>query len=191
VASTSNQPSNIPAGTPDDGGQLGLLLDAAKDMLGEEIRRSDRLETRARHMSTACGALFAVVMATTAGILNALLNAQNGNLDDWVIPVLGGAALASIVALGFALAWTLRVQTLRETAVLDPETFDDYIEFAEQGNVAVAKNLIGGYAQFLRSRREKNDERARDLKLTTWACGVSAVASLGQLFALFVALLSR
>jgi hypothetical protein len=160
-------------------------------MLAEEFRRTERLEIKSRHLFTACGALFAVVMATTAGVLNALLDAEQGNLAAWVLPVLGGAALASTVALGFALAWTLQVQTLHKTDALDADTIDQYVPYAEKGNVAGAKNLITTYAQLLRARRKNNAQRARDLKVATVFCGVAATASLLQLLAVFVALISK
>ena len=88
-------------------------------MLGEEVRRTERLETKSRHMFSATGALFAVVMAVTAGVLNALLD--QSAVEGWVYPVLGGAALVSTLALGMALAWTLQVQTLHTTDALDPK----------------------------------------------------------------------
>src|SRR4051794_32060816 len=104
MSSASNQPSNLPAGNPAAGDtQLGVLLDAAQDMLAEEIRRTDRLESRARHMSTTIGALFAVGMATTAAVLNALLpsdTSKGTGLADWVIPTVGGLALTSAVCTG-------------------------------------------------------------------------------------------
>jgi len=189
MASTSDKPSPIPSGGPDDGRQVGLLLDAAKDMLDEEFRRSDRVETKSRHAFAAAGALFAVVMATTAGVLNALLD--QSKVHGWVYPVLGGAALASIVALGVALIWTLKVQKLRKTDALEVTTIEDYIDWAERGNPAVAKKLIQIYARLLDSRRESNGQRAEDLKAATKACVFAAGASLVQLAAVFVALIAK
>jgi hypothetical protein len=192
VTSPSNNPSDIPSTTPEAGGtQLGLLLDAAKDMLAEEIRRTDRLETRSRHLITACGALFAVVIAATVGLLSALLDAKNGEIDGWVIPTLGGFTIASVVSLGAAFAWTQTVQKLRETNALDPKTIDDYIVWAEKGHVAVAKNLITTYASLLRSRRGENDERAQDLKRAADACRVAAAASVCLLAAVIVAVFTQ
>jgi hypothetical protein len=72
-----------------------------------------------------------------------------------------------------------------------PAAIEDYVPYAEKGNVAVAKNLITSYAKLLRSRRAKNDERAKDLGCATVACGFAVVASLGQLAAVFVALISQ
>jgi hypothetical protein len=191
VTRPSNEPSSLPSRGPGDAGQLGLLLDAAKDMLGEEIRRTDRLETRSRHMITACGALFAVAMATTAGILNALLNAENGDLAGWVVPVVGGTAIVSLLGLLVAIGFTWQVQRLRGTNALPADTIDAYITWAEKGHVAVAKNLITSYADALRTRRTKNDDRAHGLKWATWACAFSAAASVSQLGAAIVALLLR
>ena len=42
--------------------QLGLLLEAAKNMVDEEFHRTERLENKSRNAFSACGALFAVVM---------------------------------------------------------------------------------------------------------------------------------
>jgi hypothetical protein len=46
MARTSHNPADIPSGSPDEGRQLGLLLEAAKNMLDEEFRRSERLARR-------------------------------------------------------------------------------------------------------------------------------------------------
>jgi hypothetical protein len=192
MSTISNQPSNIPAGAPDDGTQLGLLLNAAQDMLAEESRRTDRLESRARHMSTVCGALFAVVTATTVGVLNALLTATDNKLAGWVVPVVGGLAIVSGVFTAITVAWALGVQRLRNTAALDPDSFDAYVPYAEKGNVAVAKRLITAYTELLRSRRNTNNARADDLDHSaTPACVIAVVASVAQFAAVFVALLSN
>jgi len=190
VANPSQQPANIPSGSPDQGRQLGLLLEAAKNMVDEEFRRTERLENKARTAFSSAGALFAVVMATTAGILNALLN--HGKVAAGVYVVLGGAALLSIVALAFAFIWTLKVQDLIPTDALNPDDLDKtYLSFAEQGNVGVGKRLIEAYAQILRDRRKNNETRAENLKCTTTLCTVAALSSLVQLAAVFVALITR
>ncbi len=158
-------------------------------MVDEEFRRSERLDAKSRNQFTAVGALFAIVMATTVGVLNALLDDKS--VDGWVFPVLGGCALASIMALGMALAWSLETWRVRESDALDPETLEQYVSHAERGNVAVAKNLIKANAQILRDRRSRNVARVADLKRATVACGITALASLVQLAAVFVALIVR
>lgn len=169
--------------------QLGMLLETARSMADEEFRRSERLDTKSRNQFTATGALFAVVMATTAGVLNALIDADK--VDRWVYPLLGGCALATIVALGLALAWSLETWRLRVTDTLDPDTIETYIPYAERANRAVAINLIQAYAHILRERQAQNKDRAHVLKRATVACGLAAVTSLVQLGAVFVALMSK
>jgi hypothetical protein len=93
---------------------------------------------------------------------------DESDVHGWVYPVLGGAALASIIALGFALIRTLEVQKLRKTDALDPTTIKDYVDWAERGHPAVAKNLIQTYARLLDSRRKSNRERSEALKAATW-----------------------
>ncbi|MEJ7787881.1 MAG: hypothetical protein WKF96_24025 [Solirubrobacteraceae bacterium] len=180
---------DLPAGAPDEGKQLSLLLDTARHMADEEFRRSERLDLKSRNQFTAVGALFAIVMATTAGVLNALL--KETSVDRWVYPVLGGCALASIVALGLALTWSVETWRLRKSDALDPDTLEQYVSHAERGNVAVAKNLVAAYAQILRDRRTQNSKRVDDLKRATVACGIAAFASLAQLAAVFVALIEK
>lgn len=158
----------LPAGSADDGRQLGILLGVARSLVDEEFRRSERLDTKARGQFTAVGGLFAVVMAVTAGVLNALLAQQS--IEPWTYPVLGGSALASIVALSAALLWSTEAWRLRKSDALDPETLDEYISYAERGNLAVTKQLIKAYAQILRDRRSQNAERASDLKAAAVAC---------------------
>jgi hypothetical protein len=155
-------------------------------MLGEEFRRSEFLETKSRHLATACGALFAVTMATTAGVLNALFD--RGEVHSWPY-VIGGLALVSLLALIVALIWTQQVQKLHETDALEPKTIKQYIAYAEKGNVGVAKHLITSYADFLQSRRDANEERVTDLKRAAVACTFSAIASVSQLGAAFLAVI--
>jgi hypothetical protein len=129
-------------------------------------------------------------MATTAGILNALLG--HSKVAALVYVVLGAAALVSIISLFFAFIWSLKVQKLIPTDALDPDDLDKtYLGFAERGNVGVGKRLIEAYAQFLRDRRENNATRAQDLKVAVRLCSVSAASSLVQLAAVFVALITR
>jgi len=174
---------------PDEGKQLGLLLETARSLVDEEFRRSERLETKSRSLFTSTGALFAVVMATTAGVLNALIDAQQ--VDGWVYPVLGGFALISIVALIVAFAWVLEMWRLRESHALKADTIEQYISYAERGNIGVAKNLIKAYAKALGDRRLQNEAVAEDLINATRACAIAALASLLQLGAVFVALMSK
>lgn len=186
---TPTKTAELPAGSPDDGRQLGLLLDVARSLVDEEFRRSERLDTKSRNQFTAVGGLFAVVMAVTAGVLNALLSQKS--VEAWVYPVLGGCALASTLALALALVWSAESWRLRKSDALDPGTIEEYVSFAERGNVAVTKQLIKAYAQILRDRRSQNSERAKDVKLATVACVVAGLASLLQLAAVFVALLDK
>jgi len=184
-----NQTSRLSTGDADEGQQLSVLLDTARSMVDEEVRRGERLDAKSRNQFTAVGALFAVVMATTAGVLNALIDQDK--VDAWVYPVLGGCALASILALLAALIWSLEAWRLRESPALDETTIMKYVPFAESGNLAVTKNLIKAYAHMLQGRREGNTERASDLENATRACLFAASASLVQLGAVFVALMSK
>ena len=142
---TPDETDELPSGAPDDvSGQLGALLETARALADDEFRRSERLDTKSRNQFTATGALFAVVMATTAGVLNALIDEDK--VDGWVYPLLGGCALATIVALILALLWSLETWRLRVTYALDPDTVESYIPYAERGNRAVVIKLIGAYA---------------------------------------------
>jgi hypothetical protein len=184
-----NNTSQLSPGAPDEGRQLGLLLDTARSLIDEEFRRSERLDAKSRNQFTTVGALFAVVMATTAGVLNALLDQDK--VHGWVYPVLGTCALASIGALFAALIWSIEAWRLRESDALDPDTIEEYISHAEHGNLAVAKNLVQAQAQILRDRRAQNAQRARGLESATRACLIAAGASLAQLAAVFVALIAK
>ena len=188
MAETKNA-RDLPAGAPDEGKQLALLLETARHMVDEEFRRSDRLDGKSRNQFTVVGALFAVVMATTAGVLNALLDEKG--VAEWVYPLLAGCALLTIIALAMAFMWSLETWRVRPNDALDPETLEQYVSHAERGNIAVAKHLIGAYAQILRDRRRLNKERVADLKRATVACGVAALAALVQLAAVFVALVQK
>lgn len=184
-----NNTSQLSPGSPDEGRQLGVLLDTARTLIDEEFRRSERLDSKSRNQFTAVGGLFALVMATTAGVLNALLDQDT--VADWVYPTLGSCALVSIVALLIALIGSLGAWRLRESDALDADTIEEYIPYAEDGNLAVAKNLVQAQAQILRNRRAQNADRAKGLEHATWACLISAVASLAQLAAVFAALIAK
>jgi hypothetical protein len=158
-------------------------------MADEEFRRSERLDAKGRHQLTSAGALFAVAMAVTAGVLNALLD-QN-SVDGWVYPALGGTALVSILALMSAFAWSQEVGKTKPTDALDPATLDEYVAFAERGVQAVGKNLVKTYAQILRDRRRNNAARVDALKKLTIACAFAYLASLAQLAAVFIALIAK
>lgn len=184
-----NNTSRLSPGAPDEGRQLGLLLNTAQSLIEEEFRRSERLDAKSRNQFTAVGGLFALVMVATVGVLNALLDQDKVN--GWVYPVLGTCALASIIALFAALIWSLGAWRLRESDALDPDTIEEYVPHAEHGNLAVAKNLIQAQAQILRNRRAQNAARAEALERATRACLLSAAASLAELAAVFAALIAK
>jgi hypothetical protein len=182
--------TNLPAGAADEGNQLGLLLDSAREMVDEEFRRAERLEGKSRNQFTAVGGLFAVVMATTAGVLN-LLPLNNQKVQGWVYPTVGGCAAFATLAMGIALALSLRAWKTSESDALDAQTIRDYVPYAERGNVAVAKRLIEAYAAILDDRRAQNKTRVGDLKCATKASVVAAIAVLVQLVAVFAAIIVK
>jgi hypothetical protein len=187
MAEDTNRPARIQGGSPDDGRQLGLLLVSSREELNQELRRTERLENKARNALTSAGALFAVVMATTAGILNVIL--QHKTLPWWVYLALGLCAVASIVALGFAVWRTSKADELKLTGVLSVDSLKDYVGWAEDGHPAIAKKLIEANIGTLDRRRTRNDERAKHVQCARTACLVAAGASLLQLFGVFVALM--
>lgn len=187
MASTSPTPS--PSGNPESGKQLEFLLGFAQNMLDEEYRRTERMENRARQTFGATGALFAVVMATTAGILNAL--SRYSSVHHWVYWLTGIPAAVSVVALFFALMATREVDRTRTNDLLDPQTIEQYIGPAQNGHPAVGATLANVYAHQLRVVRDNNDGRAEDLKSARWWCGFAALASLIQLAAIFAAVIAR
>jgi len=186
---SSNDPSSIAAGTPDEGRQLGLLLESVRGMADEEFQRSERFDTKSRNQLTAAGSLFTVAMAATAGVLNALLP-RGDTVQGWVYPSLVATALVSIVSLGVAVWWTWKVWYLYKQDALDPKTIEQYVPHAEGGNAQVARKLIEAHATILRDRRTNNGKRATALKSGSWWCLIGAVAGLVQLAVVFVALLT-
>jgi hypothetical protein len=200
-------PTPLPAIRNDEGKQLAVLLETARALVAEEFQRSERLDAKARHQLTVVGALFAVVMATTAGVLNALLSVGAGShrgvlgvlLDGsvtatvapWVYPTLGAFALASIVCLLFALLASARVWRTREQDALDPATIKEYVAYAERANLGVSKRLIEAYADILADRREKNKQRKDHLRTASFLAVLAGVASLALLAAVFIALITQ
>ncbi len=200
-------PTPIPGARNDEGKQLAVLLETARGLVAEEFQRSERLDAKARHQLTVVGALFAVVMATTAGVLNALLSVGTGSnrgvlavllegpstaaVAPWVYPTLGAFALASIVFLLFALLASARVWRTREMDALDPATIKEYVAYAERANLGVSKRLIDAYADILADRREKNNQRKDHLKTASVLVVIAGVASLAQLAAVFIALITQ
>jgi hypothetical protein len=187
MANTSPTPS--PSDSSDPGKQLELLVGLAQNMVDEEYRRTERLENRGRQTFAATGVLFAVVMATTAGILNALT--KDSHVHHWVYILLGVTAAWSTLALCVALYATLEVDRTRKQDALDPKTIEQYIGPAQKGNPAVGATVANIYARQLRLRRDSNNARAADLKCARWWCGFAALATLCQLGAIFAAVIAR
>lgn len=182
--------SDLPSRGSDEGTQLAVLLDTARELVSQEIDRGDRIDGRSRNQFAAVGALFAVVMATTAAILN-LLVANNHQPRAWVYPVVGGLALLSTVTLGVALLVSVQAWRTRRIDALDAKTLRDYVPFAEKGNVGVAKKLIEAYAGILDDRRGKNETRHDAFRRATVWCVGAGVAAFLQLCAVFAAIISQ
>lgn len=197
----------LPATQDDEGKQLAILLDTARALVTEEFQRSERIDAKARHQLTVVGALFAVVMATTAGVLNALVRepqterpellgllfarSARASVEAWVIPTLGGFALGSIFFLFCTFIASAGVWKAREQDTLDPETIKTYVAHAERGKVAVSKNLIDAYARILGDRRDANKRRIASFKRARFLAVLAGMASLAQLAAVFIALINQ
>lgn len=182
--------SDLPSPESDEGTQLAVLLDTARELVSQEIDRGERFEGRSRNQFAVLGGLFAVVMATTAGILN-LLVANHQKPQGWVYPVVGSLAAVSVITLGVAFCVSLSAWRTRKVDALDPTTIRDYIPHAEKGRVAVVKHLVDAYAGILADRRAKNDERLAAFKNARFACVVAAIASLLQLSSVFAAIILK
>jgi hypothetical protein len=176
--------TDLPSGMPDEGTQLAVLLDAARELVSQEIERGERLDGKSRNQFAAVGALFAVVMATTAAVLNDLV-ANSGHPHQWVYISVGILSAIAVVTIGAAFAISVRSWHTRQVDTLDSETLRAYIPFAEKGNPAIVKNLINVYADILDDRRRQNSERSDAFKLATKVCTWAAVASLLQLLLVF------
>ena len=164
-------------------------MEFAQNTLDEEYRRTERMENRARQTFAAAGALFTVVMATTAAVLTALTTTSQ--LHHWVYIVIGVPAAVSVLVLYIALMATAEVDRTRPQEVLDPKTIEQYIGPAQKGNPNVGATLTNILAQQLRARRDNNNKRAADLKSVRWWCGFAVLASACQLAAVFAAVIAR
>jgi hypothetical protein len=187
MAEEFKEPTKLPGRTPDEGVALGLLLEAARNAVDWELRRSEKLDDRSRNQFAAVGALFTVAMATTAGVLSALAVSRSG-LAAWIAIVVGILAVVALAALGWAFERSVRAWKPQAAGALDPATLREYIPFAEDGNVGVAKRLIEAYADILERRRAANATRLSAGKCAAQVCALAAVASVVELAFVFVAL---
>jgi hypothetical protein len=180
MSEARRNPTGLPVGKDDEGTQLGLLLDSARAMMDEEFQRAERIENKSRNQFTVIGAYFAVVMATTAGVLNVLV-ANHQKLQAWVPPSVGGTALASTIAIFVAGGYSFRAWRTRKQDALDASTIRDYVPWAERGNVAVVKQLIEAFTGILDDRRAQNASRVKDLKCAGKACLAAGIVATIQL----------
>lgn len=179
------QPRGI--GTTGTATQLSILLDAARGLIDEEFKRSERLEGKSRNQIGITGTLFAIVQAIVVGLLNGVLAGDETHEASAFVPWLGLTGGAAMIAMLIAVLVSYRSWRLRDDPALGTKTITDYIEAARQDNPAVGVKLIGAYATIVEGRRANNAQRARALDRAAMACGGTVLLVATELVLAFLA----
>lgn len=190
-----NQPKNIqqvpsdePAGTAT---QLGLLLDATKQAIDEEFKRTERLEQKARNQATFTATLYAGVQALVIGLFNGLLS--DGDQTSAFVPYMAilGAIATVIAVAAFAAsyrAWKLHTEALIGVSVI---TSPAYVEAAVGGNPRVGVNLVDHYKTIALERRAVNEARVRSLSVARVVCFTTTLFLAAEIILAFIAVAIR
>lgn len=190
-----NQPENIPLSPSEERAatatQLGLLLDAAKQAIDEEFKRTERLEQKARNQATFTATLYAGVQALVVGLFNGLLS--DGDQTSGFVPymaILG--AIATLVAVGaFAAsyrAWKLHTEALIGISSI---TSSAYVDAAAAGKQIVGIKLIDHYKKIALERRAVNEARVRSLSVARAICFVATLVLAAEIILAFIAVAIR
>jgi hypothetical protein len=181
-------PARHESSSSDSATQLSILMSAAKDVIDEEFKRSERLDAKSRNQVSVTGAFFAVVQAGVIGLVNGgLRDASTGHVSAFV-PWLAIAGGVAGVAMILAVALSYAAWRLRDDNALGMATIRQYIEPARAGNPGVGVHLVTAYAKIADDRRHVNRIRADALDRAAIACG-AALGFVGiELSLAFVAL---
>lgn len=182
-----NDPTELPDANPGDESksatQLDILLRSALNLIDEENRITERLDTKSRSQLTIATTVFAGVQAGVISLVGGPLRPS-----PWV-PYLLVTAVFAVAALVVGIIMSARVWKLRPAKVLDASTIRDYIPFASQGRLGVGANVVWAYTTIAEARAEQNDDRAQALKPSGRACLVTIVVAAVELVLAFVAVI--
>ena len=187
-----DEPAPLSSPVPGDGGasatQLSILLSSATEIIDEEFRRSERIDSKSRNQIALCASFFAVVQAGVISLLNGALGVNGlhhtaSPLVLWLASV-GGLAGTSLVV---AVVVSYRAWRLLDDPALAVKTIRDYLEPARDGNPAVGVKLVDAYSKIAEGRRKNNQLRTDALEDATKACGVALAFVAIELILAFVA----
>lgn len=164
--------------------QLSILLDATRNVMDEEFKRSERLDSKSRNQVGVTATFFAVVQAGVISLIGGRLGSSVTATwsIDWFLPV--AAALAAIAML-VAVLVSYGSWKLRDEDALDIETIRAYVAYARAGDPLVGVKLIEAFAHIAEDRREKNEMRATALSHAVVACGATIALATVQLVVAF------
>lgn len=190
-----NEPKEIPRVASDQpaaaASQLGLLLDATKQAIDEEFKRTERLEQKARNQATFTATLYAGVQALVVGLFNGQLS--DGDQTSAFVPYIAilGAIATVIAVAAFAAsyrAWKLHTEAVIRVSDITSET---YVKAAAQGKPRVGVNLIEHYGDIAVERRRVNEARVRSLSFARVICFAATLVLAAEIILAFIAVAIR
>lgn len=185
-------PADIPVGTapPNDGAQVALLLDIAKDQVDEAFEVAKALEVKARSLLQVATVFFAASQ-TAVGVQVAIR--ADSDRPGWVALVATVLGLLGLAGIGMAALRTVKLQEPQDQLTIDVDTLSDrLIEFAERNDPRVSRFMLGELSSVARDRRTKNDRKIDALaKVQFWAFAALGASACALLFGLVVSYLYR
>jgi hypothetical protein len=186
--------TNIPAtayeNPPATASQLTILLDAATAAVGDEVRRTERIERKIVAQAGFTAALLLGGHVLVAALVAVLIVPGDGSsFVPFVAALAAVATIVSSVALGVSFrSWRLFDES---TVALSSIGGSDYLGAALVGNPRVGINMVQHYAEIAMDRRTVNDGRVRALTSATTACFLSSACVAAEIALAFVAVAVR
>ena len=154
--------------------QLTILLTAAMAAVDEELKRTERLDTKSRNQITLTATMCGVAQAIAVGLVNGVL-ADDDTRAAFLVALVAGTAIIALGCLAWGLVRSYRAWDIHMEKALGIGTFDEkmYLGAAKAGNPNVGANLVTAYAEIARVRRENNTARAAAIKRAEFACALT------------------
>jgi hypothetical protein len=156
---------------------LGLqsILEVTRGALNQEFQITDRLETRARHLTTLGGAWFAVSQVVAATSLD-----PAGASHGWALAV-GATGLVAAVSLAWLFAAARRVWRVQRVPATSANAVQAMIVDGERDEESLLRNLINQDVYLLGERRRENAQRGNALQLAESLFGLLSLAALAEI----------
>ncbi len=179
------KPADIPTGAApsNDGAQVALLLDIAKDQVAEAFNVAQALETKARSLLQVSTVFFAASQAAV-GVQVAVKAGETR--PTWVALVATLIGLSGLVGIALAAVRTVKLQEAQDQLAVDVDTLSTrLIDYAERDDPRVSRFMLKELAGIAKGRRDKNKVKISALdKVQCWAYVAIGASTCALLFSL-------